>query len=461
MKKTPVAELAPNHRNSCFSEVVLGYDSSDAQIESMRCLECKTAPCMKGCPVGVDIPGFIHYLKQGNIQSAYDILTKDNLLPSICGRVCPQESQCEGRCVRNKKGEAVAIGRLERFVGDTIESDIDYSTLVPSASRPDRAKNYKAAVIGSGPAGLTCAAELARNGVQVTLFEALHEIGGVLSYGIPEFRLPKKLLKREQAKLESLGVEIKTNTLIGRSYTIDQLKEMGFDSIFIGSGAGLPRFMDIPGENLLGVYSANEYLTRVNLMKAYEENAKTPIQKGGTVVVVGGGNVAMDAARTAKRLGAKSVKVVYRRSEEELPARLEEIHHAKEEGIDFVTLHNPVELIGRDSKLTAIKCQRMVLGAPDESGRCRPVPVEGETTTIDCNTVVIAIGQTPNPLIKMTTPELETTSWGGIIADQNTAATNLTGIYAGGDAVTGAATVILAMGAGKSAAKTILENIPE
>lgn len=453
LTKTPIHELDPLVRNKNFEEVVTGYTLDEAIQEANRCLECKHAPCTKGCPVNVRIPEFIHEVKTGNIEKAYDILVSENSLPAICGRVCPQETQCEGECVRGVKGEPVAIGRLERFVADTIECNQRAILGEQRSSLPQ-----KAAVIGSGPAGLTCAVELAQGGMQVTLYEALHTIGGVLTYGIPEFRLPKVLIEKEQKKLEHLGVNIETDTLIGRSYTIDQLQEMGYDAIFIGSGAGLPRFMNIPGESLNGVYSANEYLTRVNLMKAYEDNARTPIKKSGNVVVVGGGNVAMDAARTAKRLGAKVVSVVYRRSMEELPARAEEIHHAEEEEIVFNTLWNPVEILGDGVQVTGIKCQKMVLGEADDSGRRRPVPVEHEYKEIPCDTVIIAIGQTPNPLIKMSTPRIETSSFGGIKVDEKTMETNIPYTYAGGDAVTGAATVIKAMGAGKVAAKEILKQ---
>lgn len=452
--KTPIHELDPLVRNQTFDEVVTGYTLEEAMKEANRCLECKHAPCMKGCPVNVRIPEFIHEVKEGNIQKAYEILVSENRLPAICGRVCPQENQCEGKCVRGIKGEPVAIGRLERFVADTVEGKAQ----VLDAKSLKKTLPYKVAVIGSGPAGLTCAAELAQEGIQVTLYEALHKIGGVLTYGIPEFRLPKALIEKEKDKLVQLGVEIKTDTLIGRSYTINQLKEMGFDAVFIGSGAGLPRFMNIPGESLNGVYSANEYLTRVNLMKAYEEDARTPIKKSGNVVVIGGGNVAMDAARTAKRLGADQVSVVYRRSLEELPARAEEIHHAMEEEIEFNTLWNPVEIIGDGINVTAIQCQKMELGEADASGRRRPVPVENSYKEIPCDTVIIAIGQTPNPLIKMSTPGIETYDFGGIKVNEETMETNMPLIYAGGDAVTGAATVIKAMGAGKVASKEILKQ---
>lgn len=452
--KTPIHELDPLVRNQTFDEVVTGYTLDEAMQEADRCLECKHAPCMKGCPVNVLIPEFIHEVKEGNIQKAYEILVSQNRLPAICGRVCPQENQCEGQCVRGIKGEPVAIGRLERFVADTVEG----KPQIMDAKSLKKTLPYQVAVIGSGPAGLTCAAELAQEGFQVTLYEALHKIGGVLTYGIPEFRLPKALIEKEKEKLTQLGVTIKTDTLIGRSYTIDQLKEMGFDAVFIGSGAGLPRFMNIPGESLNGVYSANEYLTRVNLMKAYEEDAKTPIKKSGNVVVIGGGNVAMDAARTAKRLGAQQVSIVYRRSLEELPARAEEIHHAKEEEIEFNTLWNPVEIIGDGTSVTGIQCQKMELGEADASGRRRPIPVANEYKEIPCDTVIIAIGQTPNPLIKMSTPGIATYDFGGIKVNEETMETNMPRIYAGGDAVTGAATVIKAMGAGKVAAREIVKQ---
>lgn len=454
MTKTPMSELEADVRNKNFEEVALGYTLEEAISEANRCLECKSAPCTKGCPVNVKIPEFIHFVKEGNIEKAYEILTSDNSLPAVCGRVCPQENQCEGKCVRGIKGEPVAIGRLERFVADYIENAPSYVMDIAK----DDLKGHKVAVIGSGPAGLTCASELAKHGVSVTIFEALHRIGGVLTYGIPEFRLPKALVEKEQRKLINLGVEIKTDTLIGRSYTIDQLKDMGYDAVFIGSGAGLPRFLGIQGENLNGVYSANEYLTRVNLMKSYKEDSRTPIKKGNSVVVVGGGNVAMDAARTAKRLGAKHVYIVYRRSMEELPARAEEIHHAIEEGIEFLTLNNPLEIRGEDYNVSSMYCQVMELGEQDASGRRRPIAVDGSFKQIPCDTVIIAIGQTPNPLIKMSTPAINTYDWGGIEADENTMATNLENVYAGGDAVTGAATVIKAMGAGKTAAIEIINK---
>ena len=421
--------------------------------EAARCLNCKNAQCVKGCPVSINIPEFIHNVKEGNIEEAYRVIGQSSALPAICGRVCPQESQCEGKCIRGIKGEAVSIGKLERFVADWArENDI----------KPEKAasKNGKrVAVIGSGPSGLTCAGDLAKLGYDVTIFEALHEAGGVLVYGIPEFRLPKDtVVKHEIENVKSLGVEIDTNVVIGKSVTIDQLlDEEGFDAVFIGSGAGLPRFMKIPGENLCGVYSANEFLTRTNLMKSYKEDSATPIMHAKKVAIVGGGNVAMDAARCAKRLGADEVYIVYRRSEEELPARREEVEHAKEEGIIFKLLNNPVEILGDENEfVTGMKCVEMELGEPDESGRRRPIVKEGSEFVLDV--VVISIGTSPNPLIKATTKGLETQKWGGIITDEY-GLTSREGVYAGGDAVTGAATVILAMGAGKTAAAAIDEYI--
>lgn len=451
--KTPIAELDPNVRNKNFEEVVLGYTAEEAIEEAKRCLNCKHKPCVNGCPVNVPIPEFIEAVSRGEFEEAYQVITRENALPAICGRVCPQENQCEGKCVRGIKGEPVAVGRLERFVADYHAANCEDKFDIKAD------KKGKAAVIGSGPAGLSCAAELAKNGVDVTVFEALHAPGGVLSYGIPEFRLPKKLVLDEVKKLEKMGVDLQTNVLVGRSITIDQLKADGYDAIFIGSGAGLPRFMNIDGENLNGVYSANEYLTRVNLMKAYKDGAVTPIRRGSNVAVVGGGNVAMDAARTAKRLGAEHVYIVYRRGESELPARAEEVHHAKEEGIEFKLLNNPTKIVGEERFVTGMECIKMELGEADESGRRRPVAVDGSEFVLDVDTVVIAIGQTPNPLIKSTTANLDTHSWGGIIVDEETMATTLDGVYAGGDAVTGAATVIKAMGAGKTAAKAILDQL--
>lgn len=452
-KKTPVAELPPQVRNKHFEEVVLGYTLEEAIQESLRCLECKQQFCVKGCPVGVNIPGFIHHIKDGNIEKAYEVLSNDNALPAVCGRVCPQENQCEGVCIRGKKGEPVAIGRLEGFVADYIERNKDFKNEKIVLPKPN---GLKVAVIGSGPAGLACALTLAKSGADVTIFEALHKIGGVLTYGIPEFRLPKSIVKREQEKLEAYNVKIQTNTLIGKSYTLEQLKEQGFNRFFIGSGAGLPKFLGIDGENLIGVYSANEYLTRVNLMGAFKDNAITPIKKGQRVAVIGGGNVAMDAARTAKRLGAEEVMIVYRRSKEELPARLEEVHHAEEEGIIFKTLHGPSAIVGENHHVAGLTCQLMRLTEKDESGRQRPEPIEGAFETLACDTVIIAIGQSPNPLIPMTMPDIETNKYGCIVANDETMQTSVEHVFAGGDAVTGAATVIKAMGAGKQAAETML-----
>lgn len=452
-KKTPVSELPAQIRNTHFEEVVLGYTLDEAILESQRCLECKQQFCVKGCPVGVNIPGFIHHIKRGDIEKAYEVLSGDNALPAVCGRVCPQENQCEGMCIRAKKGESVAIGRLEGFVADYIEKNKDYKSEKIQLPKPI---DMKVAVIGSGPAGLSCAMTLAKAGAKVTIFEALHKIGGVLTYGIPEFRLPKAIVKREQEKLEAYGVDIQTNTLIGKSYTLEQLKEQGYNRFFIGSGAGLPKFLGIEGENLMGVYSANEYLTRVNLMGAFKENAVTPIQKGKRVAVIGGGNVAMDAARTAKRLGAEEVMIVYRRSKEDLPARLEEIHHAEEEGILFKTLYGPEAILGEHHKVVGLNCQLMILTEKDASGRQRPEPIEGAFETLECDTVIIAIGQSPNPLIPMTMPEITTNAHGCIQANEETMETSVQHVFAGGDAVTGAATVIKAMGAGKQAAETML-----
>lgn len=454
MTKVVMPEQDPNVRNKNFQEVALGYTKEMAIEEAKRCLNCKHKPCMTGCPVNVPIPGFIEKVAEGDFDAAYDIITSENALPAICGRVCPQENQCEGKCVRAIKGEAVAIGRLERFVAD-------YHMANAQPAEVSIEKNgKKVAVVGSGPAGITCAGELIKKGYEVTVFEALHKAGGVLSYGIPEFRLPKDLVAGEIETVEKLGVDIQTNVIVGRSITIDELMEEGYDAVFVGSGAGLPRFLNIPGENLLGVYSANEFLTRVNLMKAYKfPEAPTPIKVGKRVAVVGAGNVAMDAARTAKRLGAEEVYIVYRRSEEELPARKEEVHHAKEEGIIFKLLNNPCAIKGEDGWVTGIEVIKQELGEPDESGRRSPQPVEGSNYIIDVDTVVIAIGQSPNPLIRQTTPGLDTQKWGGIIVDEDTMKTSKDGVYAGGDTVTGAATVILAMGAGKKAAKSIDEYL--
>ena len=454
MTKVVMPEQEPNVRNKNFSEVALGYTKEMAMEEAARCLNCKHKPCMTGCPVNVPIPGFIEKVAEGDFEAAYEIITSENALPAICGRVCPQENQCEGKCVRAIKGEAVAIGRLERFV-----ADFHMANAKPADINIEK-NGKKVAVVGSGPAGITCAGELIKKGYEVTVFEALHKAGGVLSYGIPEFRLPKDLVAKEIETVEKLGVDIKTNVIVGRSVTIDELMEDGYNAVFVGSGAGLPRFLNIPGENLLGVYSANEFLTRVNLMKAYKfPEAPTPIKVGKKVAVVGAGNVAMDAARTAKRLGAEEVYIVYRRSEEELPARKEEVHHAKEEGIIFKLLNNPCAIHGEDGWVTGIEVVKQELGEPDASGRRSPKPVEGSNYIIDVDTVVIAIGQSPNPLIRQTTPGLETQKWGGIIVEEDTMKTSKDGVYAGGDTVTGAATVILAMGAGKKAAKAIDEYL--
>ena len=423
--------------------------------EASRCINCKNAQCIKGCPVAINIPAFIEQVKEGNIEKAYQVISESSALPAVCGRVCPQESQCEGKCIRGIKGEPVSIGKLERFVADWASEN----GIIPQGA--DQKNGKKVAVIGSGPAGLTCAGDLAKMGYEVTIFEALHEAGGVLVYGIPEFRLPKtKVVAREIENVKSLGVKIETNVVVGKSVTIDELlKEEGFDAVFIGSGAGLPKFMGIPGEQANGVFSANEYLTRSNLMKAFDENSNTPIMRGNKVAVVGGGNVAMDAARTALRLGAE-VHIVYRRSEEELPARVEEVHHAKEEGIIFDLLTNPVEVI-EDEKgwVKGIKCIKMELGEPDESGRRRPVEVPGSEFVIDVDTVIMSLGTSPNPLISSTTEGLEVNKWKCIVTDEEFGKTTKEGVYAGGDAVTGAATVILAMGAGKAGAKGIDEYL--
>ena len=452
LKKVPVREQDPKVRATNFEEVCYGYNQEEATAEASRCINCKNAQCVKGCPVGINIPGFIHEVKEGNIEEAYKIIGQSSALPAVCGRVCPQESQCEGKCIRGIKGEPISIGKLERFVADyALEHDIK-----PVGAE---VKNgHKVAVIGSGPAGLTCAGDLAKLGYDVTVFEALHELGGVLVYGIPEFRLPKqKVVAKEIDKVKELGVKFESNVVIGKSTTIDQLiEDEGFEAVFIGSGAGLPKFMGIPGENANGVFSANEYLTRSNLMKAFDDSYDTPIVAGKKVAVVGGGNVAMYAARTALRLGAE-VHIVYRRSEEELPARVEEVHHAKEEGVQFDLLTNPVEILEEDGWVKGIKCVRMELGEPDASGRRRPVAVEGSEFVIDVDTVIMSLGTSPNPLISSTTEGLEVNKWKCIVADEETGKTSKEGVYAGGDAVTGAATVILAMGAGKAGAKGIHE----
>lgn len=452
--KVAMPEQEPNVRNKNFKEVALGYTPEQAMEEAARCLNCRHKPCMNGCPVGVPIPEFISHVANGEFEEAYQTITRENALPAICGRVCPQENQCEGKCVRGIKGESVGIGRLERFVADyhrehgkKVELNIEKN-------------GKKVAIVGSGPAGITCAGELAKKGYDVTVFEALHKTGGVLSYGIPEFRLPKALVQNEIDSVASLGVNFITNVIVGRSITIDELQEEGYEAIFVGSGAGLPRFQGIPGESFNGVYAANEFLTRVNLMKGYEFPEKpTPVKISETVCVVGAGNVAMDAARTAKRLGAENVYIVYRRGEQEIPARAEEVHHAKEEGVIFKLLTNPVEIHGENGWVKSMECVEMELGEPDASGRRRPVVKEGSNFEIETGTVIIAIGQSPNPLIRQTTPGLETQRWGGIIVDEQTMKTSKEGVYAGGDVVTGAATVILAMGAGKKAAQAIDEYL--
>ncbi len=453
-KKNPMPSQAPDVRNKNFLEVATGYTQEVAVDEAQRCLQCKHRPCVEGCPVNIAIPDFIKQVAEGNFAGAYDIISESSSLPAVCGRVCPQETQCESKCVRGIKTEPVGIGRLERFVADWHNAQENTEVKKPESN------GHKVAVVGSGPAGLTCAGDLAKKGYEVTVFEALHLAGGVLVYGIPEFRLPKSIVQKEVDTLKALGVKVETNMIIGRVISIDELMDdMGFEAVFIGSGAGLPRFMKIPGENLNGVFSANEYLTRTNLMKAYRDDCATPIAKSKNVAIVGGGNVAMDAARCAKRLGAENVYIVYRRSEEELPARREEVEHAKEEGIIFKLLNNPVEILSDENgNVNGMKCIKMELGEPDESGRRRPVEVEGSEFVIDVDTVVISIGTSPNPLIKSTTKGLETQKWGGIITDEN-GLTSREGVYAGGDAVTGAATVILAMGAGKTAAAAIDEYI--
>ena len=455
LKKVPVREQAPKVRATNFEEVCLGYNKEEAMEEANRCLGCKKAKCMEGCPVSINIPGFVHEVKEGNFEKAYQIIGESSALPAVCGRVCPQETQCEGKCIRGLKGEAVSIGKLERFVADWAKEN--GIKPVPAAQK----NGHKVAVIGSGPSGLTCAGDLAKMGYDVTIFEALHKAGGVLVYGIPEFRLPKdKVVAAEVENVKSLGVKIETNVIIGKSVTIDELlKDEGFEAVFIGSGAGLPMFMGIPGEQANGVFSANEYLTRNNLMKAFREDYDTPIAHGKKVAVVGGGNVAMDAARTALRLGAE-VHIIYRRSEAELPARKEEVHHAKEEGVQFDLLCNPVEILTDDKDwVTGIKCIRMELGEPDASGRRRPVEIPGSEFTIDVDTVIMSLGTSPNPLISSTTIGLDVNKRKCIIADEEFGKTSKEGVYAGGDAVTGAATVILAMGAGKAGARGIDEYI--
>ena len=464
LKRNEMPTQDPVVRGKNFDEVALGYSEEQAIDEANRCLNCKNMPCVDGCPVKIHIPEFIAKIKEGEFEEAYQIITKSSSLPAVCGRVCPQESQCESKCVRGIKGESVGIGRLERFVADWHNTFCTEEPVKPDSN------GHRVAVVGSGPSGLTCAGDLAKKGYDVTVFEALHTAGGVLVYGIPEFRLPKKIVAKEVETLEKLGVKIETNVVIGKTLTIDELFESGYEAVFVGSGAGLPNFMGIPGEALCGVYSANEFLTRSNLMKSYLDTPETPIMKGGKVAVVGGGNVAMDAARTALRLGAEKVYIVYRRSMEELPARREEVEHAIEEGIEFMLLCNPTEILGynnpddaRDPKngfVTGMKCIRMELGEPDEKGRRRPVEIPDSDFTIDVDTVIMSIGTSPNPLIKSTTEGLEVNRRGGIVVNED-GLTSRNAVYAGGDAVTGAATVISAMGAGKTAAKAIDEALKQ
>ncbi len=458
-KKNPIPTRDPAIRAKDFFEVTTGYSEETAVDEALRCLSCKNMPCKDGCPVNINIPEFIAKIKECDFEGAYQVILKSSSLPAVCGRVCPQEVQCESKCVRGIKGEPVGIGRLERFVADWHNS---HSNETPITAEKN---GHKVAVVGSGPSGLTCAGDLAKLGYSVTVFEALHTAGGVLVYGIPEFRLPKDIVKREIGNLEAMGVEFMTNVIIGKTLTVDELLLDGYEAVFIGSGAGLPSFMGIPGESYKGVYSANEFLTRSNLMKAYLDDSDTPIMKGGRVAVVGGGNVAMDAARTALRLGAEKVYIVYRRSMDELPARREEVEHAEEEGVEFMLLNNPIEILGynnpedrRDPKngfVTGMRCIKMELGEPDERGRRRPIEVAGSEFTLDVDTVIMSIGTSPNPLIKSTTAGLDVNKKGGIIVEEDTGKTSKDGVYAGGDAVTGAATVISAMGAGKTAAKAI------
>ncbi len=449
MTKVPMPTQDGNVRRNNFDEVALGYTKEMAMEEAQRCLHCPTKPCISGCPVAVNIPNFIEEVKNGEFEKAYQIIRQTSSLPAVCGRVCPQETQCESKCVRGVKGEAVAIGRLERFVADWHREHVKDEAVKPTSN------GHKVAVVGAGPAGLTCAGDLAKLGYQVSVFEALHVAGGVLMYGIPEFRLPKAIVQNEIDGLKQMGVDIETNMVIGRSESVDDLFEAGYESVFIGSGAGLPNFMNMPGENLKGVYSANEFLTRCNLMKAYKEGVDTPIQHPKRAVIVGGGNVAMDAARCAKRLGVEEVTIVYRRSMEELPARKEEVEHAQEEGIIFRLLTNPVRVLGDENGwVKGMECVSMELGEPDESGRRRPVEIKDSNFVLDVDCMIMAIGTSPNPLIRSTTEGLETNRKGCLIADDN-GATTREGVFAGGDAVTGAATVILAMGAGKTAAKAM------
>jgi glutamate synthase (NADPH/NADH) small chain len=456
LEKVKMPEQEPEVRNKNFEEVALGYTPEMAVEEALRCLGCKNMPCVEGCPVNVQIPKFIGEVADGRFEEAYQTVSATNALPAVCGRVCPQETQCEQLCVRGKKGESVAIGRLERFVADRHIQNVEKAPEAPASN------GHKAAIVGAGPAGLTCAGDLARLGYGVVIFEAFHTAGGVLVYGIPEFRLPKAIVAKEVGALRKMGVEVRTNMVIGKVLSVDELFEMGYEAVFIGSGAGLPVFMNIEGESLLGVYSANEYLTRINLMRAYDDEYDTPLRRHRRVAVVGGGNVAMDAARSAKRLGAEDVYIVYRRSMTELPARIEEVHHAEEEGIVFHLLTNPVRILGDDNKFVrAVECVKMELGEPDDSGRRRPIEIKGSNYEIEVDAVIMAIGTSPNPLIRSTTKGLEANKWGCLVADERTMATTRDGVYAGGDAVTGAATVILAMGAGKTAAASIDKYVRE
>ena len=456
MTKVPVPEQDPQVRSRNFEEVCLGYTKEQAMEEAARCLHCKNKPCVAGCPVNIRIPEFIEKVAAGDFQAAYEVISDTNALPGVSGRVCPQETQCEMHCVRGIKGEPVAIGRLERFVADWYREHINEMPKKPAGN------GVKVAVVGSGPAGLTCASDLAKLGYQVTIFEAFHTAGGVLVYGIPEFRLPKAIVANEVGKLTAMGVDLETDMVVGKTYTIDEMFADGYEAVFVGSGAGLPMFMGIPGETLAGVYSANEYLTRINLMKAYLNTYDTPIKKIKRAAIVGGGNVAMDAARCAKRMGAEHVYVVYRRSEAEMPARREEIHHAKEEGIEFLFLNNPTKILGDDKgRVRGMECIKMELGEPDDSGRRRPIEVPGSEFELDVDAVIMSLGTSPNPLIRSTTPGLEANRKGCLVADEETMATTREGVYAGGDAVTGAATVILAMGAGKKAAEAMDKYLRE
>ena len=455
-KKCPMPTQDPNVRNKNFKEVALGYTAEMAVNEAKRCIGCKNKPCQSGCPVGIDIPEFIAHVAEGDFEAAYQVINRSSSLPAVCGRVCPQESQCEGKCTRGIKNEPVAIGRLERFVADWHRENVHTAPVVPEWN------GHKVAVIGAGPAGLTAAGDLAKLGYKVTVYEALHVAGGVLMYGIPEFRLPKAIVQNEVDKLTALGVDLETDMVIGKTFDIDEMFEEGYEAVFIGSGAGLPMFMGIEGETLAGVYSANEYLTRINLMKAYREGYDTPLKISGSAAIIGGGNVAMDAARCAKRMGAEHVYVLYRRDEEEMPARKEEVHHAKEEGIEFMLLTNPVKVLDDGTgRVGGLECVKMRLTAPDESGRRAPKVVEGSNFTLEVDTVVMSLGTSPNPLIRSTTPGLETNRKGCLQVDEETMATSRPGVYAGGDAVTGAATVILAMGAGKKAAESMHQYLQE